>query len=167
MRKIFYVVLQRQIVDTRQAAGECRPGGSLLTHEVDFISKRFHPRLLGFHPSLTDFIAFAFCLRALPHRFAEPPPGGSLKLHLAVTSFAKHIIAKHIIAKHINKCRCKLQCNTSSTVKDGPPVSLRLGHVLALALLMQFTSKTPLRYPLGKANTKKRRPCGRRFLFLM
>ena len=137
MRKIFYAVLQRQVVDTRQAAGECPTGGSLLTHEVDFISKRFHPRLLGFHPSLTDFIAFAFCLRALPHRFAEPPPGGSLKLHLAATSFAKHII----------ECMCESLRNTSSTVKDGPPVSLRLGHVLALALLMQFTTKTPLRYP--------------------
>ena len=57
------------------------PGGSLLTHEVDFISKRFHSRLLGFHPSLTDFIAFAFCLRALLHRYAEPPSGGSLLTH--------------------------------------------------------------------------------------
>ena len=119
----------RSLIRGRRQANAGR-GGSLLTHEVDFISKRFHPRLLGFHPSLTDFIAFAFCLRALPHRFAEPPPGGSLynkktplilslrallhrfaepppggslKLHLAVTSFAKHIIAKHI-----NKCRCKL-----------------------------------------------------------
>ena len=31
-----------------------------------------------------------------------------------------------------------------------PPVSLRLGHVLALALSMQFTTKTPLHYPKGK-----------------
>jgi len=31
------------------------------------------------------------------------------------------------------------------------PVSLRLGHRTALALLMQFTTVLPLRYPLEKA----------------
>ena len=36
--------------------------------------------------------------------------------------------------------------------QSGPPVSLRLGHRTALALLTQFTTVLPLRYPiLGKA----------------
>ena len=37
----------------------------------------------------------------------------------------------------------------------GPPVSLRLGHRTALALLMQFITVLPLRYPLEKAEESK------------
>ena len=40
---------------------------------------------------------------------------------------------------------------TSSVTLRVPPVSLRLGHRTALALLTQFTTVLPLRYPVGKA----------------
>ena len=46
--------------------------------------------------------------------------------------------------------------DTSSVSLRLPPVSLRLGHRTALALLMQFTTVLPLRYPLGKAIYKLR-----------
>ena len=51
-----------------------------------------------------------------------------------------------------------LGIDTSSTVGDGPPVSLRLGHILALALLTQFTTKMPLCYPLEKAHGGSKPP---------
>ena len=53
--------------------------------------------------------------------------------------------------------------NTSSTI-NGPHVSLRLGHVSALALSTQFTAETPLRYPLEKAFFVVRLAFCRRFL---
>ena len=40
-------------------------------------------------------------------------------------------------------------CKTSSTT-PWSPVSLRLGHISALASLTQFTTEMPLRYPVGK-----------------
>ena len=47
--------------------------------------------------------------------------------------------------------RCYKKANSSSVSLRLPPVSLRLGHRTALALLMQFTTVLPLRYPLEKA----------------
>ena len=45
--------------------------------------------------------------------------------------------------------------HSPSTVNDGPPVSLRLGHLTALDHLVPFTTVRPLRYLRREANNPR------------